>query len=148
MLAHLTGQMGQYLVPFGNLHFERSIPHTFDYCSINRDHVFFWNGVTSFRTPRMSLRTRAGLRIQPDAQRDARVALKERVDDERSRPISVVNLVCSSDLPSVNPVSLDRSSLIPAILSIDASVASSSGLTSVSAAPSRPARAVLPTRWM
>jgi hypothetical protein len=40
--------MGQYFVPFGNLYFERSIAHALDYSSINRDHVFFWNDVTSF----------------------------------------------------------------------------------------------------
>lgn len=48
MLAHLTGQMSQYLVPLAYLHFECSISHTFDYSSINRDHIFFWNDVTSF----------------------------------------------------------------------------------------------------
>ena len=48
VLAHLTGQMGQYLVTFADLYLECSIPHTFDYSSINRDHIFFWNDVTSF----------------------------------------------------------------------------------------------------
>ena len=48
MLAHLARQVGQYLVPVGDLNFERSVPHTLDHCSIYRDHVFFWNDVTSF----------------------------------------------------------------------------------------------------
>jgi len=48
MLAHLPGQMGQYLVPFTYFHLECSISHTFDYGTINRDHIFFWNDVTSF----------------------------------------------------------------------------------------------------
>ena len=164
VLAHFAGQMGQYLVPLGNLNLECSITHTFDYSSINRDHVFFWNDVTSF--PRVHsdecldfeshrlvgcnkvFASEAVKTPQSSSYRDARLALKERADDERNRPISVVNFTCSSDLPSVNPVSLDRSNLIPAIRSMDASVDSSSGLTSVNAAPSRPALAVRPTRWM
>jgi len=48
MLPHLPGQVGQHLVSFAYLHFECSVPHTLDYSSINRDHVFFWNDVTSF----------------------------------------------------------------------------------------------------
>ena len=40
--------MGQNFVSLANFHLERSISHTFDYCSINRDHIFFWNDVTSF----------------------------------------------------------------------------------------------------
>jgi hypothetical protein len=48
MLAHLTGQMGQYLVTFAYFYLECSISHTFDYSSINWDHIFFWNDVTSF----------------------------------------------------------------------------------------------------
>ena len=48
MLAHLPGQMSQYLVPLSYLHFECSITHTFNYSSVNRDHIFFWNDVTSF----------------------------------------------------------------------------------------------------
>jgi hypothetical protein len=48
MLAHFPGQMGQHFMPLGNLHFECGISHALDYCSINRNHIFFWNGVTSF----------------------------------------------------------------------------------------------------
>ena len=48
VLAHLAGQMSQYLMPLAYFHLECSISHTFDYSSINRDHVFFWNDVTSF----------------------------------------------------------------------------------------------------
>ena len=48
VLAHLTGQMGQHLVPLANLHFECGIPHTFDDSSVDGDHIFFWNDVTSF----------------------------------------------------------------------------------------------------
>ena len=48
MLAHFTGQMSQDLVALGNLHFERSVSHAFDYRSIYGDHVFFWNNLTSF----------------------------------------------------------------------------------------------------
>jgi hypothetical protein len=48
VLAHLTGQMSQYLMPLAYFHLECSISHTLDYSSINRDHVFFWNDVTSF----------------------------------------------------------------------------------------------------
>lgn len=48
MLAHLTGQMSQHLVPLGDLHLECSISHALDHSSINRDHIFFWNDVTSF----------------------------------------------------------------------------------------------------
>ena len=48
MLAHLTGQMSQYLMPFAYFYLECSISHTLYYSSINRDHVFFWNDVTSF----------------------------------------------------------------------------------------------------
>jgi hypothetical protein len=58
VLAHLAGQMGQYLVTFADLYLECSIPHTFDSSSINRDHIFFWNDVTSF--PRVA--HAAGLR--------------------------------------------------------------------------------------
>jgi len=47
VLPHLAGEMGQYLVPLANLNLECSITHTFDYSSINRDHIFFWNDVTS-----------------------------------------------------------------------------------------------------
>ena len=35
-------------MPFCYLHFECSVSHTLDYSSINRDHIFFWNNVTSF----------------------------------------------------------------------------------------------------
>ena len=48
VLAHLAGQMSQYLVSLANFYLECSISHTLDYSSINRDHVFFWNDVTSF----------------------------------------------------------------------------------------------------
>jgi hypothetical protein len=47
MLAHLPGQVGQYLVSLAYLHFEGSVSHTLDYSSINRDHIFFWNDFTS-----------------------------------------------------------------------------------------------------
>jgi hypothetical protein len=40
--------MGQYLMPLAYFHLECSISHTLDYSSINRDHIFFWNDVTSF----------------------------------------------------------------------------------------------------
>jgi hypothetical protein len=48
VLAHLTGQMSQYLMPLAYFYLECSISHTLYYSSINRDHVFFWNDVTSF----------------------------------------------------------------------------------------------------
>jgi hypothetical protein len=48
MLAHFSGQMGQHFVPLGDLHFECGISHALDDGSVNRDHIFFWNGVTSF----------------------------------------------------------------------------------------------------
>lgn len=47
VLPHLAGQMSQYLVPFADLDLECSITHTFDDGSVNRDHIFFWNNVTS-----------------------------------------------------------------------------------------------------
>jgi hypothetical protein len=40
--------VGQNLVPVTYLHFEGSIAHAFDYRSINGDHVFSRNSVTSF----------------------------------------------------------------------------------------------------
>lgn len=48
VLAHLTGEVGQHLVPLGYLHFKGGVSHALDYSSINRNHVFFWNDVTSF----------------------------------------------------------------------------------------------------
>ena len=48
VLAHLAGQMSQYLVSLANFYLECSISHTLDYSSINRNHIFFWNDVTSF----------------------------------------------------------------------------------------------------
>ncbi len=58
VLAHLAGQMSQYLMSLANFYLECSISHTLDYSSVNRDHVFFWNDVTSF--PRIA--QAAGLR--------------------------------------------------------------------------------------
>ena len=47
MLAHLARQVGQYFMAIAYLYFECGVTHTFDDCSINGDHVFFWNDVTS-----------------------------------------------------------------------------------------------------
>ena len=48
MLAHLSGQMGQNLVSFRYPYFEGSVSSAFYYGPINGNHVFFWNGITSF----------------------------------------------------------------------------------------------------
>jgi hypothetical protein len=48
MLAHLARQVGQHLVAFGYLNFERGVAHALDDGSFNGDHIFFWNNVTSF----------------------------------------------------------------------------------------------------
>lgn len=48
MLPHLTGQVGQHFVTLAYFYFECSVTHTFNHSSIDRDHVFFWNDVTSF----------------------------------------------------------------------------------------------------
>src|SRR5262245_33267779 len=149
--------MSQHFVSLAYLYLECSVSHTLGNSSVNRNHIFSWNDITSFccavtlfAASRFldKFRMNNSRGLTPTCQRETRVVLNERGPDERNRPISLVNLICSSDLPSVNPLTLDRSSLMPATFSIDASCDSSSGLTSVRAAPSRPARAVLPTRCM
>ena len=45
--------------------------------------------------------------------RAARFGLNERVLDARRRPISLANLICSSERPSENPLSRSRSKVIP-----------------------------------
>jgi len=48
MLAHLAGQMSQNLMPFRYPDFEGSVSGAFYDGPVNGDHVFFWNGITSF----------------------------------------------------------------------------------------------------
>ena len=48
MLAHLARQMSKNLMPFRYPHFEGSISGAFYYSPIYGNHVFFWNGITSF----------------------------------------------------------------------------------------------------
>jgi hypothetical protein len=40
--------VGQNFVPFAYLDLERSISHTLDNGSVDRNHIFFWNDITSF----------------------------------------------------------------------------------------------------
>src|SRR2546425_12341087 len=54
MLAHLARYVGQYLVPLAYPHLEGSVAHALDYGSINGDHVFSWNSITSFDVCRRS----------------------------------------------------------------------------------------------
>jgi hypothetical protein len=39
--------VGQNFVPFAYLDLERSISHALDHGSVDRNHIFFWNDVTS-----------------------------------------------------------------------------------------------------
>lgn len=48
VLSHLAGQVGQYFVTVAYLNLEGGITHTFNYGSIDWDHIFFGNNVTSF----------------------------------------------------------------------------------------------------
>ena len=112
MLAHLAGQVSQYLMAFGYLDFERRVAHALNDGSFNGDHIFFWNNITSFSfvaraaSPRR-LFSRDALK-RATHYRQARFVLNDRADDERSLPISLVSLICSSDRPSLNPWTLDR----------------------------------------
>lgn len=97
---------------FGYLDFERCVAHALNDGSFNGDHIFFWNNITSFslwrgHPARADLFSRY---ILKDAThyRQARLVLNERAGDRRSLPISLVNLICSSDRPSLNPWTFDR----------------------------------------
>src|SRR5262249_41514517 len=48
ILSHFARQMGQHFVTLTYPHLECSVSHTFNYSSIDRDHIFSWNDVTSF----------------------------------------------------------------------------------------------------
>ena len=112
VLAHLARQVSQHLVAFGYLDFERRVAHALNDGSFNGDHIFFWNNITSFSfvarapSPRR-LFSRYKLK-RATHYRQARLVLNDRADDERSLPISLVSLICSSDRPSLNPLTFDR----------------------------------------